>query len=526
MPEEEISGEMSEGRIEMEVQLEDNSKEKSFLFDTEESTIQMIGILLGCTPPDFNLNQTIHVFSSGKTKAKKISSSSISTPPVQSPQPPSASLSGSESNEGDQSSLGASASVYCRVFHKQLGGWFEAQIISHNEQRLVSTVEILGFGTKLIVPSKGMLRSGGEKARQKQIDEATKAREGCDMEYDEEMEEDDDGEPREFPSFCKTCHSQEESPPSADHGEVKGSGDNGTVFQPCIYPPLPVFDGAVNLSSVDESLLEEVWDDTELIRQYDESMKPLKRRVEREVNKKLSQGLISIHMDPLQHGEMEDAPELDMRAPESLLSKGYKMKASKAQSKGGPVSQDFQIQATKWHIGDHVCALWDDGEWYEAVIVSINLEQRTAVVRYIGYNDEDTVALRGLRKSMGEEHQIAQARQVCKERGVEFSEEEHDIEGEFRLKKTKKPKNYLPKEVHLPNLPPFPTGYPPPPLPGDPLRDLSSKTPSKKAALHSMLMAWYMSGYHTGFYHGVMAEKRKDKKNVKGRTSCVTEDAS
>ena len=97
----------------------------------------------------------------------------------------------------------------------------------------------------------------------------------------------------------------------------------------------------------DESLLEEVWDDTELIRQYDESMKPLKRRVEREVNKKLSQGLISIHMDPLQEGKMEDASELDTRASGSHLSKGHKMKASKAQSKGGPVSQEFQIQATK-----------------------------------------------------------------------------------------------------------------------------------------------------------------------------------
>lgn len=54
---------------------------------------------------------------------------------------------------------------------------------------------------------------------------------------------------------------------------------------------------------------------------------------------------------------------------------------------------------------------------------------------------------------------------------------------------------------------------PPPPLPFEMLSP--NENVSKEDALNSMLLSWYMNGYHTGYYFGLMqAERSKNKKSL------------
>ena len=56
----------------------------------------------------------------------------------------------------------------------------------------------------------------------------------------------------------------------------------------------------------------------------------------------------------------------------------------------------------QWHVGDFCRSKFsEDGEIYEATIVSLQAERGKARVRYIGYNNEEEVSTRGLLKSKG-----------------------------------------------------------------------------------------------------------------------------
>lgn len=141
----------------------------------------------------------------------------------------------------------------------------------------------------------------------------------------------------------------------------------------------------------------------------------------------------------------------------------------------GSVSKQSQGQHK---IGDYVRATYEDGLDYEAKIVSMDSENENCVVRFIGYDNEQTIDLNDLLSSWGKNVRKKQMRAAAK-----------DLAGRTNSKSTLNfPNSSLPDSVPVPPIPPIP------PM----LNDMSEDSENMSA----MLMSWYMSGYYTGYYQG------------------------
>lgn len=128
-------------------------------------------------------------------------------------------------------------------------------------------------------------------------------------------------------------------------------------------------------------------------------------------------------------------------------------------------------------------ATYEDGLDYEAKIVSIDAECGNCVVRFIGYNNEETVDLNDLLASWGKNVRKNQMRAAAKDVNAGTK-----IKGNF-------PTNLPNTSVPIPMLPPLP------PM----LNDASEDSENMSA----MLMSWYMSGYYTGYYQGQKEAQNK-----------------
>lgn len=143
-------------------------------------------------------------------------------------------------------------------------------------------------------------------------------------------------------------------------------------------------------------------------------------------------------------------------------------------------------QSQGYKVGDYVRATYEDGLDYEAKIVSIDLENENCVVRFIGYDNEETVDLNDLLSSWGKNVRKKQMRMAAK-----------DLTGRADNKRnlpTNFPNGCGPSSVPIPMLPPVP------PMLNDTTEDSEN--------MSAMLMSWYMSGYYTGYYQG-----QKDNQN-------------
>ncbi|XP_070000604.1 survival motor neuron protein isoform X2 [Penaeus vannamei] len=203
---------------------------------------------------------------------------------------------------------------------------------------------------------------------------------------------------------------------------------------------------------------EEIWDDTLLIQQYDEAM----AQVQRQLHKRMSQNNTT-------ESEQSEAPQSERII--RTVPQQYPKKKKKKKNK----------KRTEWHTGDPCRARYSEDNFiYEATIIGMNTKQGTCVVRYVGYNNEEEVPLNKLQKSRG----VSVRKQQEEDADVDNSE----------MPPPKLPTSgpsFVPPP-HLPHLPP------PPAL----AMDLHSN-PSTSEALHTMLMSWYMAGYHTGYYQGL-----------------------
>ncbi|XP_037036337.1 survival motor neuron protein [Bradysia coprophila] len=199
----------------------------------------------------------------------------------------------------------------------------------------------------------------------------------------------------------------------------------------------------IDLSNAD------IWDDTLLIKAYDESLKLAKeevaKRIARSTNKKNA------------NDSVDDDDET--------------------------ASKQSQCQ---YSVGDFVRATYEDGLDYEAKIVSIDAECGNCVVRFIGYENEETVDLNDLLASWGKNVRKNQMRAAAKD--VDKSTKR---KGNF-------PSNVPNTSVPIPMLPPLP------PM----LNDTSEDSENMSA----MLMSWYMSGYYTGYYQGQKEAQNKMSK--------------
>ncbi|XP_001599489.1 survival of motor neuron protein isoform X1 [Nasonia vitripennis] len=221
---------------------------------------------------------------------------------------------------------------------------------------------------------------------------------------------------------------------------------------------------------------DDVWDDSALVKAYDKAVNLAKEEVFKRIG---------------------------------LKSENNGAKHKKPQSqKPARQAQKAQTTQKKWVIGSPCRAVYsEDGELYEAVIKEIFENTGKCVVKFIGYNNTETVELSSLLESEGLQSQIAQKKEAISTESnvnsMDFEEaskmngvagNQMDCESdEFHSLKNM----YVPGPSFDPAMGSMP---PAPPLPPQ----LMARLPENDAdALSSMLMSWYISGFHTGYYHGL-----------------------
>ncbi|KAJ8673617.1 hypothetical protein QAD02_004879 [Eretmocerus hayati] len=242
-------------------------------------------------------------------------------------------------------------------------------------------------------------------------------------------------------------------------------------------------DNILFVRGTDDTSADDIWDDTALIRAYDKAINLAKEEVSKRIG--------------LEH-EIAD------------------IKTKKSQSQRQNQRSKSQ---KKWCIGSPCRAVYsEDGEVYEAVITKMFDNAEMCMVKFIGYNNKEKVQLSSLLESEGLQSQIAQQKEATlaaqnadpmelnndhKENG--FQDDSMDCgTSEANLHRN----YYIPESSHNPAFGAMP---PAPPLPPQ----LMARLPENDAdALSSMLMSWYISGFHTGYYHGLkQAQKSKDRRN-------------
>lgn len=247
----------------------------------------------------------------------------------------------------------------------------------------------------------------------------------------------------------------------------------------------------------------DIWDDTLLIKAYDEALKTSKE----EVAKRLA----------------------------SLTNR--KDKCSVSESTDNDNENDSVSKCSETHktyrVGHHIRATYEvDGVDYEGKILEVH-DNSDCLVQFIGYNNQQIVPMADMLQSWGRKARRLQMKQAadeamemdCDDDGnggnATHGESESSINpgGGGHNRKQRKllntgrfSSNIVPPMAHM-----FGAGHslmipPPPPMP--PM--LAGTTGDDSEHLSAMLMAWYMSGYYTGLYQGQkISRTKKNKRNKK-----------
>ncbi|XP_059348155.1 survival motor neuron protein-like isoform X3 [Ammospiza nelsoni] len=193
----------------------------------------------------------------------------------------------------------------------------------------------------------------------------------------------------------------------------------------------------------------DIWDDTALIKAYDKAVASFK--------------------NALKNGECSEPSDTQ---EQRLVIKRKKHKKNRNRNKSNTAA------LKQWKVGDSCSAVWsEDGNLYLATIASINQKRGTCVVTYTGYGNQEEQNLSDLLPPTSDETVNGMGHPG--ESGSKF----------------KAPPSFL--SCWPPPFPPGPPLIPPPPPPMRP------ESAEDDEALGSMLIAWYMSGYHTGYYLGL-----------------------
>ncbi|NXH17399.1 SMN protein, partial [Bucco capensis] len=244
----------------------------------------------------------------------------------------------------------------------------------------------------------------------------------------------------------------------------------------------------------------DVWDDTALIKAYDKAVTSFK--------------------NALKNGERLE-PSDKQEQLQGMKRKNNKKSRNRQKSNTVPPKQ--------WKVGDSCNAVWsEDGNVYLATIASINQKRGTCVITYMGYGNQEEQNLSDLLPPAS--HETVNGKGSYGENETPYSTDESERSSQSPQNKNNCTKaRFSPQNLRFPappghpglgkvssassekNLPatakaspsflscwppPFPAGPPliPPPPPMNP------DSPEDDEALGSMLIAWYMSGYHTGYY--------------------------
>ncbi|XP_063051680.1 survival motor neuron protein 1 [Engraulis encrasicolus] len=199
----------------------------------------------------------------------------------------------------------------------------------------------------------------------------------------------------------------------------------------------------------------DIWDDTALIKAYDKAVASFKHALKGEEN------------------------------PEGKQP-GKKRKNT---TKNSSRKKSNAFSSREWKVGDTCCALWtEDGNWYPATIKSIDQSSGTCVVVYQNYGNK-------------EEHNLKDLRPTGDEKGAKSERSE----GKKSTDRRSQVHGCAPPFIPPAPLPMFP---PPPPMIADIIEE--------NEALGAMLISWYMSGYHTGYYLGLKQGRRAQEQESSG----------
>ncbi|XP_062985758.1 survival of motor neuron protein-like [Elgaria multicarinata webbii] len=240
----------------------------------------------------------------------------------------------------------------------------------------------------------------------------------------------------------------------------------------------------------------DIWDDTALIKAYDKAVASFK--------------------NALKNGDCSEP--LD-KTEQNAGTKRKNNKKNKSRKKSNAAQQK------QWRVNDACSAVWsEDGNVYQATITSINWKKGTCVVIYTGYGNREEQNLSDLLPPIDAEGTNEERSAAENDNETQYSTDESDLSLQSPGNKHNRAKSAQwnspfppPPLPPMPGSgrtgmkfsgpPPFLSGWPPsfpsgPPLiPPPPL--FSPDSPDDEEALGSMLIAWYMSGYHTGYYLGL-----------------------
>ncbi|XP_017081283.1 survival motor neuron protein [Drosophila eugracilis] len=203
-----------------------------------------------------------------------------------------------------------------------------------------------------------------------------------------------------------------------------------------------------------------VWDDSLLVKTYDESVglarEALARRLADSTNKR----------------EEENAAADEEVCEDSAT--------------GGAISPE----PVSFKVGDYARATYVDGLDYEGAVVSINEEKGTCVIRYLGYENEQEVLLMDLLPTWGKRVRREQFLVAKKEEGDQSGRPgaSNAAAGDAKTPKSRG-KGRISGGLVMPPMPPVP------PM-------IAGQGDGAEQDFVAMLTAWYMSGYYTGLYQG------------------------
>ncbi|VDI56120.1 survival motor neuron protein [Mytilus galloprovincialis] len=238
----------------------------------------------------------------------------------------------------------------------------------------------------------------------------------------------------------------------------------------------------------------DLWDDTALIKAYDNAVNLVKAKV---------------------NGSVINDNESQTSNKQEINKKRKRKRKKKHKNK----------KKCPWKVGDQCRAVFtEDDLTYDAEIIDIDEEAETCMIRYRGYGNEEEKEFTELLQPTRKQKQ----RQKSESDSMDWSARQSPAPDRKKKHSASSSTNppfmpgmpFMPpfpgvSMPQFPSFPSFPQGFmgppsgglpfvpPPPPPINDELMNGDNE------ALCSMLMSWYMSGYHTGFYQGQNQRKRQ-----------------
>ncbi|ESO89662.1 hypothetical protein LOTGIDRAFT_234254 [Lottia gigantea] len=234
----------------------------------------------------------------------------------------------------------------------------------------------------------------------------------------------------------------------------------------------------------------DAWDDTALIKAYDEAIAAVKSK-----------------LNGSENDEVNDTPD-----PIPVKHGHGKKKKNKHKNK--------PRKRQKWKLNDYCRAVYsEDGYIYNAKIISIDTTTDTCIVKYMDYGNEEKQNIAALLRPIAHysDDKLTSASET------ESQDQEGEDTGAAKSNHWNIP-GFHPPPPPFPGMmpPPFPPGaagmlpgfrgqrspriptIPPPPPPF-----YDDNIENDEDALSCMLISWYMSGYHTGYYQGLKQARQQ-----------------